>query len=203
MSDETKQAVVDTTDTAAKPAVTDDSARNNADDLESLLAEFDQATTRPAVSPPDTKTAPQPDPVAERLNALERQIQGDKERKALDQTIKEIRGDIPEELFDDVEVEAWLDAQARRDPRLNQMWNQREVNPRQWAKVQAELAKRLQSKLDKLPDKAATEDRAAVTASLRGASTKVAAEPAPNYARQSNAEFRKAVLDQHGFDPGV
>jgi hypothetical protein len=53
-------------------------------------------------------------------------------------------------------------------------------------------------------DTQATEDRAVVAAAVRGASTNRAPEtPPPNYSTQNNAEYRRSVREQYGFDPGV
>lgn len=208
MSDD-KQAVVDKADVTAKPvADAGDSAREDVDALDALLAEYDQGTKKAdTVSPPvTTTTQPEPNALAADVNLLKAQANewaNEKHKRAIAETIGEIRGEVPADVFDDDMVEAWLDAQARKDPRLGQAYLQREQNPRQWGKVKSELSKRLSQKVAKLPDKGVTEDREAVVASLRGASAKATTEPAPKLGQMSNAELRKYTRENFGFDPGV
>ena len=207
---EGQQTVVDTTDVTAQPGTeVTDSARQDVDALDALLAEYDQGTQRTApAATTQTTTTTQPDQGAlvQRVQAVETGLQEwrqDQTKRAVSETIQEVRGDIPADFMDDDMVEGWLDAQARKDPRLAQAFLQRETNPRQWNKVKAALGKQLNDRFKKLPDRQATDDREAVAAAVRGASTKVSAEPAPKFGSQSNAEFRKSVKEQYGFDPGV
>jgi hypothetical protein len=199
-----QQPVVDTADAQAKPvADATDSARKDVDDLDSLLAEFDQGTKKPdTVSSPDTKPT-LPDALAQDVQALKSQAQEwaqEKNKRAIAETVDDIRGDVPKEVFDDEMVEAWLDAQARRDPRLAQAWLQREQNSQKWGKVKAELGRQLAKKAGSLPDRNATDDREAVAAAVRGASAKAAVEPAPNFGAMTDAELRKYNREHFGFE---
>jgi hypothetical protein len=199
-----QQPVVDTADAQAKPvADATDSARKDVDDLDSLLAEFDQGTKKPdTVSSPDPKPT-LPDALAQDVQALKSQAQEwaqEKNKRAIAETVDDIRGDVPKEVFDDEMVEAWLDAQARRDPRLAQAWLQREQNSQKWGKVKAELGRQLAKKAGSLPDRNATDDREAVAAAVRGASAKAAAEPAPNFGAMTDAELRKYNREHFGFE---
>lgn len=202
--DKTTQPVVDDTKAAAKPDATVDSARNDGADLESLLAQFEQQTTKPdPVSPsPQTpatqqQTTPaptQPDPAVMRvINRIE--------REDISRLVNEVRGDS--DIEPDL-VEAWIDAQARKDIRLQRAWLERDVNPQAFQNIAKGLAKEFAKRASKRIDPQVTEDRAAVAAAVRGASTHRAPEtPPPNYAQQSNAEYRRSVREQYGFDPGV
>ena len=98
-------------------------------------------------------------------------------------------------------MEAWLDAQARSDPRLAAAWSQRHANPKQFQKVVTGLSQSFAKKYGKLPDKQATEDREAVTAAVRGASTRAPEGKAPDYSGKSDAEFREDVRKNYGFNP--
>lgn len=200
MSDE-KQAVVDTTDAAAKPAATDDSARKDVDDLDALLAEFDQGTKRPSAdSPPEPKpkeTAPTIDPATiDRIKRVEDRLF----KEDLDETVKQVFGDM--QLPRRAAV-GWLDQMARENPQVAQAWMNKTNDPHTWNRFAKSLAKEAAKDFPPPVDQPATADRELVAASMKGASTKVAAEPAPNLGRMSNAEYRKTVLEQHGFDPGV
>ena len=204
MSDD-KQAVVDDTKVVAKPTTEVDSARDGVDPLDQLLAEYDQGTrkTETTITPPEKKVATPPtDEVTQKVRLLEMQATewaNERHKKAISETIASIRGDVPVEDFDDDFVEAWLDAQARKDPRLATAFTQKSQNPRQWQKVEAELRKSLAKKAGSRIDRGVTEDRVAVAASLRGASTKVATEPAPKLGAMSDAELRKYTRENFGF----
>lgn len=204
---ETTQAVVDATDTQAVPASEATNARTG-DDLDALLDQFKQDTAPVAApSPPQTETAP-PDLKAleakiQSFEGVAKQISDHKFKTDMASTIKDIRGDIGPDVIEDEMVEAWLDSQARKDPRLQKAWFERDNNPQQFKKITAELGKSFAKKVAKMPDRTATEDREAVTAAVRGASTKAPAEAPPNYTRASNSDFRKDVQTKYGFDPGV
>lgn len=206
MTETDTQPVVDATHTTAKPVVEGSDARNDGNDLDSLLAAFD-TQTKTTVSPaPNQPVAPDVTALAATVQSLQGQIaevSNFKFRQDMDETIKDIRGDMDGEVFDNEFVESWLDAQARKDQRLQTAWLQRESNPGQFKKIRAELGKAFVKKFSKLPDKQVTEDREAVTAAVRGASTRAPADAPVKYGNQSNAEFRNTVKDQYGFDPGV
>jgi hypothetical protein len=192
MSEDTTQAVVEEANAAAKPAAEATSARvETADDLDSLLKEFD--TTEKAAEPTkpeqnagaaDDQT--QREPQNGRLAAIEQRLF----KQDMQATIKNVRGDLPSEVFDDDLVGAWIDAEARKDPRLATAWVNRDSNPKQFQKVVEQLGRNFSKKYGKLPDANATEDRAAVTAAVRGASTKAPEGKAPDYSRMSDAELR-------------
>lgn len=168
MSDDDKQAVVDVADAA--PEVQAEVAQNaREDDLDALLKQFDETKPEPKPEPkPDEIT---PDAI-KRLEGLERMIAEERYRKDMAETLKVVRGDLDPEIFDDTLVEAWIDTQARNDPRLSRAWQERYSNPKHFAKVREQLGKAFAAKFSKLPDKQATEDRETVAAAIRGASTK-------------------------------
>jgi hypothetical protein len=95
---------------------------------------------------------------------------------------------------------------AREDQRIAAAFMNRTTNPAAWEKVQRGLAKEFAKEMKDFTsiDPNVTEDRAVVAAAVRGASTnRVPETPPPNYSMQNNAEFRKSIRDQYGFDPGV
>ena len=210
MSEEqTTQAVVDDADTRAVPGSEADSARkDDVPDLDALLAEFDKEA-KPVVSPsPVAGADTQPDvkALAARLQSIEGAVQRVSQfefRRDMDELVKSVRGDLDPEVFDSDIVEAWIDGLARKDPRLQRAWLEREANPRQFNSIKESLGKSFRKKFDKLPDRNVTEDREAVTAAVRGASTRAPEDKPTNYSGMSNAEYRKKVREEHGFDPGV
>lgn len=195
MSEDTKQPVVDETQVSAKPDATVDSARNDGADLDTLLAQYETETKKPeAVSPPVEQQQPQPDPNLLRLVTRV-------ERQDINNLVKEVKGDLD---IDDDLVEAFVDAQARKDPRLARAWMERDSNPKVFGQIAKELGKSLQKRFAKRPDPGLTEDREAVVAAVRGASTQRAPESAPpNFGKMSNVEYRNKVREEYGFDPGV
>lgn len=204
--DNVTQAVVEEPKASAKPDVAADNARVETDDLDSLLASFDgdsktgAAETKPK---PETNAGDGGD-----LKALTAEVKGqlselqqEKFRKDMDSTINRVRGDLASDYFDDTFVEAWLDAEARKDPRLAKAWTDRNANPKQFQKVVDQLGRTFAKKYGKLPDAQATEDRAAVAAAVRGASTQAPEGKAPDYKGKSDAEFREDVRKNYGFTP--
>ncbi len=207
------QAVVDKTNAPATPSAAESTARTDGDNLDALLAEFDQGTQQAASPSPQPATTAAPQNGAsqisrEEFDALRMEIAAgrhEKEQSAIKETCANIRGDISPELYDDAMVEGWLTAQSRQNPKIVEAWQRRASNPNAWAGIEKELNTRLKAKLAKMPDANLTADRDAVTAAVKGASssTKVSTEPAPKLGRMSNAEYRRHVIDNYGFDPGV
>jgi len=190
--DQNTQAVVDEANTQSTTVTEVNDARNNGDDLDSLLKEFD-TETKPAAG-----SKPEPKPGADDLQAATAEvfqardeIRNARYRQDMDKTVADIRGDLDPEFADNDFVEAWLDAQARKDQRLAQAWVNRNANPKQFDKVKAELGRALKAKFSKLPDRQATDDRAAVTAAVRGASNRAPENKAPDFSKLSDNDFQK------------
>lgn len=205
MAETAKQPVVTETKEPTKSAPEATDARKAEPSLDDLLAEFG-TKTREAAKPstPETKPATATDPnLVEQVNTLSHEFARYASRADMDATIKAIRGDLDPEVFDDVLVESWLDSQARQDPRLTQAWLERREKPKQFEKVRAELGRSFGKKFSKLPDKAATEDREAVTAAVRGASTKAPEDRPPSYGSMSNQQVREDIEKRYGYTPNV
>lgn len=207
MTEQTTQTVVDDADTQAKPGSEAEGARNDGPTLDELLADFDKSTSRqePAKPAPAAETTQPDNALLTRLQALEpvvQQFAQSQFKQKITETIKDIRGDLDAETFDDEFVEAWLDGRARKDTRLQQAWLQKDANPRQWKRIQSELGREFKKKFDKMPDRQVTEDREAVVAAVRGASTKAPPDQPVKMGNMSNAEARQHVRQQFGFDPG-
>lgn len=200
------QTVVDEVDPLAKPSgETAPNARKD-DDLDTLLNDPVFNATKSDPNPkPATKAEGTDDSkaVLEQMRGLLTEQQRVRFQQDMQTTVKKVRGDLPEELFDDALVEAWLDKRARDNPALSQAWTQRHENPRQFQKIVDALGRDFHKKYGNLPDKKATEDREVVTAAVRGASTKAPEGKAPDFSGLSNAEYREAVKKEYGFDPNV
>lgn len=198
-----QQAVVDETRVAATPATGVDNAREDVDPLDQLLAEYDQGTKKPdPVTPPENKPTPLPDDVVQTVRFLEsevRESRREKDERAISETVASIRGDVPTDVYDDDMIRGWLEVQAVKDPRLAEAFKQKNQNPRGWERVKGELRKALAKKAGSQIDRGATDDRAAMTAAIRGASTRASADPPPNLGRMTDAELRKHTQDNYGF----
>jgi hypothetical protein len=209
MSEDTKQAVVDDANTRAVPGSEADDARNDAaPDLDALLASFDEQTR--SAAPPSPPVVADTSPDVKALAAQVQSLQGAvnevsqfKFQRDMESLVKNVRGELDPDVFDDDLVGAWVDGMARKDPRLQRAWLERESNPKQFRAITEGLGKAFTKKFDKLPDRNVTEDREAVSAAVRGSLTRAPEDVPPSYGGMSNAEYRKEIREKHGFDPGV
>lgn len=204
----TTQTAVDATPAPAQPGATAPDARNDGDDLDALLSEYDSSTRAPpapASPAPATPGAADTDikALTDEVRGLRTERQKEVFRRDMDAMVKDVRGDLNPELFDDRLVEAWIDGEARADPRLLQVFANRHENPKQFKKVVETLGRSFNKKWSKLPDRGATEDREAVTHAVRGASTHAPPDKPPDFANKSNAEFRNEVKEKFGYTPNV
>lgn len=86
----------------------------------------------------------------------------------------------------------WFLAEAQLDPNLKEVWDHRRDSPEHQAYAVRALKrafKKMQHSAKRTPDPHATEDRAAVTAAVRGAGGRVPDSVRPNYERMNPAEF--------------
>lgn len=200
--DTTAQAVVD--EPKNPPLAGGEAVDARDDGLDDALKSFDEALKPRTETPPAPKPGAAPDEVASiksELTELRKVVFERQFKEDIDPVIKAVRGDIPAEIYDDADVQSWLDREATADPRVSQAWMDRKKDPSGFNRVVASLNKRLAKKFGNLPDKLATEDREAVTAAVRGASTRAPEGKAPNYAKMNDAEYRESVQKEHGFVP--
>lgn len=186
VAEETNAPVAD----AAVEKRTDDVA-----DLDTLLAEFDQSTKKPADSPPEPKKPALDEQAVASINFLTERVRQEDVAKS----VKNIFGDLD---IDEDMKRAWLVAKAGQNPAIEQAFNNRFNDPGTWQKFEKSLAKEVDkkygSKFSKV-DEDATADHAAVAHAVRGASAKVAAEPPPDFSKMSDAELRRYTQENWGF----
>lgn len=190
MSEEaTTQPVVDDTKAPAQPGAAENNAPEKTDDLDTLLDQFKPAETRAPDTPKPEQTGAEHDQKAASSEVLQArdEIRRDRFERDMKATIDDVRGDLP---FDDDFMRAWIDSRAAKDSRLADAWVNRASNPAAFKKVVSALGREF-AKYGKVPDKNATDDREAVTAAVRGASTKAPEGKAPDYSRMSDAELAK------------
>lgn len=204
--DQVTQTVVDEAKSPAEPGAAADSARNE-DDLDALLAQFeDKGDARPSTPTKPEPKAVQADEIAAARDEVLRardEILREKWTKDMRATVAAVRGELPSDIFDDKLVQAWIEARAMDDSRLTQAWKDRDANPQQFKRIVGALGREFTQKYGKLPDKNATEDREAVAAAVRGASTKAPEGKPPDFSGMQNREYNQTVKQLYGFDPGV
>jgi len=190
--DQTTQAAVDETKVSAVPDTEATGARTD-DDLDKLLAEFDgskPSSPEPAKPEPRAEAADDVKVATDEVLRARDEIRQDRFKRDMNDTIDKVRGDLPADFYDNTFMQAWIDAKASSDPRLAQAWVQRHENPQKFKQVVGALGKEFAKKYGKLPDRQATEDREAVTAAVRGASTKAPEGKAPDFAAMTPAAFQ-------------
>lgn len=216
---ESKQTVVDDkTDDKAKPSseVKDD-ARDNGDDLEKLLAEYDGNETKSIESKDDDKSdkdsnnneqKPAPFELSAAVQALlERDRKRDREEQQrqfevdMKETVKAVRGDLSADVASDRLVRAWIDGMAEENPRLANAWVNRKKDPKAFNRIVEGLAREFAKEFSKRPDPNVTEDRESVSAAVRGASTKTPEDKPKNYGSMSDNDFAAEVEKNYGFRP--
>ena len=189
MTDTTTQAAVDATDATAKPVADVNNAQDTGDDLDTLLSQYEAQTAKAApASPPQTPQVTQPQTPsidADRVRRIEDRLF----KQDLDEAVSGIVGDlkVPRRM-----ATGWLDQMARERPAIANAFMQKDSNPQGWKQVQQSLAREFAREVESVSyDKNVSEDRSAVAAAVRGASTKAPTEPPPNYSSLSNSEIRE------------
>jgi hypothetical protein len=185
-------------ETPAQPAVETVQSAQPSTDLDTLLGEYDAQTKQPAPVATPQATQPELQQLRNEVEAIRRETQNKREVEDRKSVISEVRGDFPAE---DYAVRGWLSDKAEADPRINEIWNNRQSNPQAAKKLvvalKSEFAKE-QAKKAKAPDANATEDRLAVAQAVRGTSTRAPEQSAPNYGQMNDADFAKEKA-KYGF----
>ena len=101
-------------------------------------------------------------------------------------------------------AERWLTAEAVKDQKLRAAFDNRYSSPQAYSFAQSQVRKaieRLYKAAKSLPDIEATEDRALVTAMMRGASKAMPAPRPVRYGDMTDVEFNRHVKETYGYDP--
>jgi len=192
------QAVATETNEAAKPAP--EAVGGAPDELDALLKQFET----PAEQKPKTESKPEPKPEpSEDLKELANYVRAKRDeesRQATRDDLAKAVTAVKTEIDDggvklpDRLVRGALRDMAEEDPRFLRAWAERSVNPRAWEQVLKAAAKEIRKELESSPDPQATEDKAAVRAAVRSASTRTP-EPEPFDTKKlnsmSDAEFNR------------
>ena len=190
-------------------------APQGGDDLDALLAEFEQGTTRPAEpqleisdAEPQLRTEraqfyrQQSDFNSEVQNYTQQRLQ-EKHEADFTSLIKEVRGELDPELFTDKMIRAFIDAEARENEHLQDAWLNRAANPARFRRAASELVKQFASHAKRMPDPQLTQDRELVSQYVRTATGQAPTDRQPNLGRMTNDEFRKYAIDTYGINPSV
>ena len=171
-------------------------AQDDDDGLDELLKEFDQKREAAAaqkeptpVKEPKGKTGDEDLALAtleHRLNETEAREQ----RRELEGLFSRISKGT---AGDDLQVEAYLNAVSRREPRINQAYQNRGENPKAWDNVEKKLKQDFEKRWGRQVDKAATEGRDSVASAVRSAST---AAPKKDYSQQEIMSASKDEFDE-------
>jgi hypothetical protein len=132
------------------------------------------------------------------------QLQQEAHNRDMPVAVKEIRGALDQQVFSDDFVQTWIDNKARGSMALQQAWLDRAQDPQMWRAAQRQLGREFYDTFSNTAiDPQLTEDRFAVAAAVRGASSNAPVDPPVRYGQLSNSEFTKDVRDKYGFDPGI
>lgn len=178
-----------TEQTVAKPDEAAEQASDETgaqDDLDSLLAEYDNSVETKPKEEVKSESQADNDPLrlwAERKMAEE----ADLEQKATrDEVTKAVKDGI-DVTVDERLVWGFISQAAQSDERLVKAFEGRKQNPAAWNKVVKTLQTDLKTALS--IDPSATADRESVEAAIRGASNKAAPNDEPNLGTMSNSDF--------------
>lgn len=182
----TPQTVADT-DAGAKPQTEETSAQEPS--IDELLEQFKATETPPEQQPQKT------DLKADDLREVVDYVRDARDEKANEQTTadiaaaaKVVKGDL--DIDEEVVVDL-LHGKAGRDPRFLKAYQVRRENPSDWESVLKAAGRELASSLTK-PDQGLTDDRAAVEAAVRSASTGSTEEAPLDFNTMSDREFNAA-----------
>ena len=186
-----EQAVVEQPDEQAEP-VSEDA---NAQDLESLLAEYSEtgeAEEKKEEPETVTSTTDLRKELAE-ISSIKRMLVEDREREArnmakteLNKTVKSIKGDLS---IPDDHIKAFLDVKSRNDPRLERAYLAKDQKPEQWSAIETKLRTELQNFVESLVSKDATETREAIASSVFNAKSTIPNSSSIDLSKMSDLEF--------------
>lgn len=179
------QTVADESNPGVTPQTEDKGAQEPS--IDQLLEQFAKTETSPE------QTSKETDIGVDDLKEVVSYVREDRDRQTREQTqtdissaVKAVKGDL--EIDDDL-VEGLLYRKASTDPRFLRAFQLRHENPSTWADMQKAMNRDLAAKASAKPDQNLTDDRAAVEAAVRSASTGSTEEAPPDFGSMSDAEF--------------
>lgn len=207
MTDQTTQTAVDTTNAPAEPGAAGAGAQENGDELDTLLKEFDTQAAPPAPAP-QTQPVQQQGAGDDLAKLVEDRVGRALEKHETRQRIETQYNALIEKIHTDTGasqrlVRGFIEELGKNNPELGNKYFQAKTDAERNRIVTA-VTREFQKELSAFKvDQQATEDHAAVTAAVRGASTKAPEGKAPDYSGMSNAEFRETHKREYGYYPPV
>ena len=205
-----EQSAVPDTKSEAKPSpeATDQNAQGSESDpyAEALKEWAETPTPQPVLEQGSQPAQYDPDYIDPReFRQLQQSITEKQMREDLSKVIGEVRGEFPSDKFDDLFVESWLDAMARRDKEIIRAWDKRNEDPAKFNRLVKGLSKQFAKSNSKFLgyDEKATEDRELVAHAVRGGSKPAPEERMPELGSLPDGEYRQYIRKKFGFDPGV
>lgn len=164
--------------------------------LEELLSEWDEGA----------KVKSEPEPGKLQPNELKefmadfrkdrQERQQEQTNRAIAEAVSTIKKDMETDIPDDV-LRWMLSGRAGEDARLRAAWMGRDRNPDAFQKVLKGIARDFSASLAQKADEKLSEDREAVAAAVRGASTRASTSvEVPDFTGKSDQEFEAWVRSQ-------
>ena len=193
MTEANTQAVVEDTNVEATPSTAADNAQGN--DLASFLEDYEKNASPQTPQPQPKQAADETSVVVElksRLEAIESKQVLEKNTKDFNDAVSQIKGDLDVPEF---VVKGWLLDHAGKNKAIDKIFDNRESNPQAFkqmlARMQKDFAATTSKVLGKQVDANATEDRQAVAAAVKGATTRAPESRPPDIGKMSDHEFRE------------
>lgn len=200
MVDSTNQSVVnDPNPDATAPAAGSDAQD---DDFDALLTQYDKVVQQqpPAAPAPTSQETEAPRTVEARIEALERERLAMAEQQMIQETkaaidgavtkVKGTLGELPVAVTDKM-IRGYLAETAQEDSRFMSAFETRHSDPAKWDRIVAALGRQMAKELGHVPDRGATDSRAAVTAAVRASTTQATDAQPKNWNSMSNSEFEQ------------
>lgn len=182
-------------------------AQDQGDGLDKILKEFEDGKNQTqATSTSQTGTETKAD--TDKTKDVDLTVLSTLEQRINEMEAERTRSEL-EKVFDDfatgtqgdaVDAESFLNSMARRDPRIDEVYQARKTNPRAWEKVRATLKAEFVKRVGQKVDTQVTSSRDAVEAAVRSAST---AAPKGELTEKDIRQMTKADFDEEQRKLGV
>jgi hypothetical protein len=184
----TEQTVTTETDVESVTSTEESGAQ---DDLDKLLADFDEETSSQSEQSDQGSEQPTTSLDDEDKQFLQSLKEQETERQ-INEEIDRMSEHVPEDVTipNDV-LRAMVEYKAAKNPKIADAFMKRHQNPEAWGKVSKSLVSEISKGFQKQPDKKSTQDREAVIAAVQSASTSSQEESQPDFSKMNDAQYQK------------
>ena len=184
----TEQTVTTETDVESVTSTEESGAQ---DDLDKLLADFDEETSSQSEQSDQGSEQPATSLDDEDKQFLQSLKEQETERQ-INEEIDRMSEHVPEDVTipNDV-LRAMVEYKAAKNPKIAEAFMRRHQNPEVWGKVSKSLVSDIAKGFQKQPDKKSTQDREAVIAAVQSASTSSQEESQPDFSKMNDAQYQK------------